>query len=51
MSAPDVLQLRSNEGEFFSEDLKLLFAGSYAHSAFNGISLTWEQRPETLATL
>lgn len=35
MSALDVLQLRSNEGEFFSEDIKLLFAGQYAHSPFS----------------
>ena len=35
MSALDVLRLRSNEGEFFSEDIKLLFAGQYAHSPFS----------------
>jgi hypothetical protein len=27
MAALDVLQLGSNEGEYFSEDIKLLFAG------------------------
>jgi hypothetical protein len=38
MSALDVLQLGSNEGETFSEDIKLLLAGQYADPAFQRLS-------------
>lgn len=36
MPALNVLNLRSNEGESFSEDIKLLFAGEWIYLDFSG---------------